>query len=174
MHKLQLVLIVFAVVVVGCQDKNPVGPGSIETLTRPPNGAPTVMITGPTDGSSLSAGKQIFLSGTANDAEDPEPLKLTWSSSIQGDLGTAEAGESLSVSLTPGTHAITASAMDSDQVVGNATVTVVVTAAQAPTVLITSPGDGEEFVPGTKVTFIAEAVDPEDGNLSDEARVVKT
>ena len=70
MHKLQLALIVFTVVVVGCQDKNPVGPGSIETLTRPPNGGPTVVVTGPTDGSNLSAGTAVVLSGTANDAED--------------------------------------------------------------------------------------------------------
>ncbi len=165
MHKLQLALIVFAVVVVGCQDKNPVGPGSIETLTRPPNGGPTVVVTGPTDGSNLSAGTAVVLSGTANDAEDGGSAELTWSSSIDGDLGS---GASLSVSLSPGTHAITASATDSDGIVGNATVTVVVAAAQAPTVLITSPGDGEEFVPGTKITFIAEAVDPEDGNLSND------
>lgn len=165
MHKLQLSLIVLAVFSVGCKDKNPVGPGTIETLTRPPNGAPVVVVTGPTDGSNLSAGKPVVLSGTANDVEDGGSAELIWSSSLDGELGT---GSSVSVSLSPGTHAITASATDSDGIVGNATVTVTVAAAAAPVVTIESPGDGAEFVPGTKITFVATAVDLEDGDLSSE------
>lgn len=168
MRKLVLLLVIAGAGAAGaCQRENPVGPGNIETLRRPPNEAPIVTITGPSDESNVPAGARVILTGTANDEEGELASQLTWHSSLDGRLGT---GARLRVVLNPGTHAITASVTDAEGASGSATITVMVAQAMAPVVTITAPGDGAMLPTGSVVTFVATAVDPEEGDLTDRLR----
>ncbi len=76
--------------------------------------APQVAISSPVDGESVALNSRVALEAFAYDAEDgsiPEN-SITWSSSLDGALGT---GHSLEVSsLSPGVHRITVQATDSD------------------------------------------------------------
>jgi hypothetical protein len=76
------------------------------------NNPPTVTITAPTSGGSANQGTSVTFSGTATDPEDGTISgSLTWSSSIDGSIGS---GASFSTSsLSVGSHTITASVTDS-------------------------------------------------------------
>jgi len=78
----------------------------------PVNTAPTVTITSPTDGSTVTAGTSVSFSGTATDTEDGDlSASLSWSSDLDGNIGS---GASFSTSgLSTGVHTITASVTDS-------------------------------------------------------------
>ncbi len=76
------------------------------------NTAPTVSITAPANGSSFSQGANVSFTGTATDAEDGNISgSITWSSSLDGSLGS---GASVSTSsLSVGSHTIAAAVTDS-------------------------------------------------------------
>ena len=76
------------------------------------NSSPSVNITNPISGSSFPSGSVVVFTGTASDAEDGNiTSNLSWNSSVNGSIGF---GGSFSVSaLSMGTHAITASVIDS-------------------------------------------------------------
>ncbi|HVF58450.1 MAG TPA: Ig-like domain-containing protein [Thermoanaerobaculia bacterium] len=92
----------------------------------PGNTAPVVTITAPANGSSFAQGASITFTGTANDAEDGNiSTSLTWTSSINGTIGS---GASFSTSsLSAGSHTITASVTDSGGLPGSAQITLTVT-----------------------------------------------
>jgi Bacterial Ig domain len=92
----------------------------------PGNTAPVVTITAPANGSSFAQGTSIAFSGTANDAEDGDiSASLTWTSSINGTIGS---GASFSTSsLSAGSHTITASVTDSGGLPGSAQIGITVT-----------------------------------------------
>ncbi|MCP4127151.1 MAG: hypothetical protein GY753_08830 [Gammaproteobacteria bacterium] len=74
--------------------------------------APTAGITSPANGSSHAEGNSITFSGSASDAEDGDlSSSLSWSSDIDGAIGTGASFTSTALSL--GTHVITASVTDS-------------------------------------------------------------
>src|SRR5439155_7364383 len=75
------------------------------------NATPTVAITAPPSGSILEIGAATTLTATASDLEDGSlPPVVAWTSSRPGTIGT---GGSITLStLSPGPHAITASATD--------------------------------------------------------------
>ena len=130
------------------------------------NTAPTVTITSPADGSSFTEGNSVSFAGTANDTEDGDiSANLSWSSSIDGNIGS---GASFSTSsLSAGTHTITASVTDSGGLQGSDNISVTINAANtAPTVTITSPADGSSFTVGNSVSFAGTANDTEDGDIS--------
>ncbi|MFC1749069.1 Ig-like domain-containing protein [Pseudomonadota bacterium] len=87
-----------------------------------PNASPILMIDAPTDGRSFMQGSNITFSASANDAEDGNLSRdITWSSSLDGNLGT---GASFSVAtLSTGTHIITASVTDSRNITASSTLT---------------------------------------------------
>ena len=87
---------------------------------------PTVSITAPANGSSSEVGQSVTFSGTASDPEDGNlSASLSWSSSIDGSLGS---GASVSTSaLSLGSHTITASVTDSDSLSGSDSITISVT-----------------------------------------------
>jgi YVTN family beta-propeller protein len=90
---------------------------SLATTTNTP---PELNIISPVDGATQTS-SLVDLTGTATDAEDGDiQTAITWSSSIDGQLGT---GANLVVNLSAGQHLITASVTDSD----GATTTVQVT-----------------------------------------------
>jgi hypothetical protein len=109
------------------------------------NTPPTVTITAPADGASVSAGTSVTFSGTATDTQDGNiSANLTWTSSINGTIGS---GASFSTSaLSVGTHTITASVTDSGGLPGSDANTLTVTAGSV-TVTFTSTGsqDGRIF-----------------------------
>ncbi len=96
------------------------------------NQLPTVTITSPTDGSSFLESASISLQGSATDAESgaiPD-ASLTWSSDIDGTLGT---GSPIAKSfLTVDTHVITLSATDSHGGTGGTTVTIFIVTDPSP------------------------------------------
>lgn len=87
-----------------------------------PNGGPTTRILSPSNGHSALQGDIVSLEGTATDWEDGilEAASLTWTSSIDGDLGHGETFDTMA--LTLGEHTITFTAEDSDGAVGEATI----------------------------------------------------
>lgn len=92
----------------------------------PGNTPPVVTITAPANGTSVAQGTSVTFTGTATDAEDGTISgSLTWSSSINGIIGT---GASFSTStLSVGSHTITASVTDSGGSPGSATRSLTVT-----------------------------------------------
>ena len=92
----------------------------------PGNTPPTVTITAPANGSSVAVGTSVTFSGTATDVEDGTLSgSLTWTSSINGNIGS---GASFSTSsLSAGAHTITASVTDSGGAPGSAAITLNVT-----------------------------------------------
>jgi leucyl aminopeptidase len=89
------------------------------------NTAPTISIIAPGNGTSYPQGTAITLNGSANDAQDGAISgSIQWSSNIDGSLG---AGATRSVTLSVGTHTITARITDSGGLTASATITVSIT-----------------------------------------------
>ena len=132
---------------------------------------PQATIAQPTAGATYTTGDAVDLAGSASDPEDG-PLSgadLSWTSSLEGALGT---GEALSVTLSaPGVHTITLSALDSEGVAGADSVTITVNPPgnAAPTATIQAPADGALFYAGDPVDLIGSGADPEDGALTGAA-----
>lgn len=102
------------------------------------NDAPVVSITSPSQGFRVGVGKALSLRGGATDREDGSiPAEaLTWSSSLEGSLGT---GAALDVThLRPGTHELVLTARDKAGAEARAKLSIEVT-NEAPTVTISEP-----------------------------------
>ena len=108
------------------------------TVRPPGNTPPVATITSPSDGASFVEGAEVSFSGSATDAEDG-PLggsALTWTSSLNGPLGT---GASLSRNdLSIGDHIIQLVARDADGSTATASVSISITAGSP--VIAASPG----------------------------------
>ena len=83
--------------------------GTFVVPTKPP----VPEVSAPTDGDTYLVGDLTVLQGNAYDLEDGmlEESALAWTSSLDGDLGT---GSTVLVTLSPGQHVITLTAMDRD------------------------------------------------------------
>lgn len=129
------------------------------------NASPTATIQLPADGAEVRVGDTVRFEGSGDDAEDGalSGASLAWSSDQQGDLGNGAVVETALTAL--GAHVITLTATDAAGATGSAQVTVTVVDNLAPTVSITSPGDGASFAIGESVSFRCDASDPEDGPL---------
>lgn len=121
----------------GSADSIDVYAAGLTTGGGPGNTAPTVTITAPANGSSVTQGTSVSFSGTATDVEDGTISgSLTWTSSINGSIGS---GASFSTStLSVGTHTITASVTDSGGLPGSAVITLNVTSTGQTTVTFSS------------------------------------
>lgn len=95
------------------------------------NTAPTVTITSPANGTTVTQGTSVAFSGSASDAQDGNiSASLVWTSSLNGQIGT---GASFSTSsLSAGTHTITASVTDSGGLSGSAQITLTVQSLSPP------------------------------------------
>jgi hypothetical protein len=92
----------------------------------PGNTAPTVTITSPAAGASFVQGTSVSFAGSATDTEDGNvTTSLTWTSSINGQIGTG--GSFSTSSLSVGSHTITATATDSGSLQGSATRSISIT-----------------------------------------------
>jgi hypothetical protein len=92
----------------------------------PPNDAPVVTISSPSDGSEHNSGATINFTGTVTDTEDDDGIitaSLSWSSDIDGVIGS---GGNVNAILSDGVHLITASATDDLGKTGSASVSITV------------------------------------------------
>jgi uncharacterized protein YjiK len=146
------------------------GSASVTVIVTSENSPPIVSVTSPIPGSTTVSGDSVTFSGTASDIEDGDlASSIQWSSSIDGTIG---AGASFTTNgLSEGSHDITATVTDSDGAVGIGSVSITVTALNAPPVVtINRPVEGEIYASGQIVTFNASALDPEDGSRSSSLR----
>lgn len=130
------------------------------------NQNPIARITYPESGASYFADQTINFRGYGFDWDEDIPdANVTWSSGIDGLLGT---GENIIVSLSEGIHPITVTATDSLGLTGQDSITVnVQMAAGHPSALIISPPANDAFFsPGTLIAFEGQGTDPEDGTLA--------
>ncbi len=131
------------------------------------NTPPEVEITAPVDGTTLSPGTSVEFMGTATDLQDGDLSgSLSWTSSLDGSLGT---GASITTSaLSIGAHTIVVEASDSDSAIGSnsISVNVVMAAGNTPPVVdVTEPASGTSAIAGSSINFMATAMDNEDGDL---------
>ncbi|VVB81215.1 Uncharacterised protein [uncultured archaeon] len=132
------------------------------TVGETGNSAPVAAISSPSEGVTLES--PVTLEGSATDAEDGDlpGEALSWSSSVDGNLGT---GASLQTALTNGEHTITLTATDSGNAVDTEVVHITVQSANtAPEVIISTPA--ENNIVQNPVTFTGTATDAEDGALT--------
>jgi hypothetical protein len=131
------------------------------------NAAPSVAITAPAHGATVTEGEAVSLAASASDPEDGDvSAAILWSSSLAGPLGS---GASLTLTdLWIGAHLVTASVTDSGGRSSSASVALTVADPNAaPSIEITAPADGTTVAPGATVDFTASASDEEDGELSE-------
>lgn len=111
------------------EDSNLISGSASVVLTI--NAAPVVAITQPLDSVTIDVTEAVTLTATATDTEEGDLTSgLTWSSSIDGALGT---GNNLVANLTVGSHVLTATVTDSQSASGSHSVNLTVTAATADT-----------------------------------------
>ncbi|MEM7586392.1 MAG: Ig-like domain-containing protein, partial [Acidobacteriota bacterium] len=109
-------------------------------ITLTVNAAPSAGITAPADGSIFDQGDSVTFTGTASDPEDGDlTASLSWSSSLDGAIGTGGSFSTSSLSL--GTHVITASVVDSGGLTAVASITLTV---KLPPVTVTFTSIGAE------------------------------
>jgi hypothetical protein len=134
------------------------------TVTVEPNQPPTVTISAPTSGTTVTEGESVTFTASAADAEDGDlTTAIVWSSDIDGALGS---GASVAATLTAGSHVVEASVADAHGAADTASVTVTVETNEAPTVSISAPASDTTVTIGESVTFTASAADAEDGDLT--------
>lgn len=112
----------------------------------PMNRPPSVAITAPTPGTSVTAGAPLTFTGTAVDPEDGalSGASVRWSSSRDGALGTGLALTTASLSV--GAHTITLTATDAGGRSASVSIAVTVTMSTMnvpPLARLTGPGAGQ-------------------------------
>jgi len=129
-----------------------------------PQGTPLPRIKYPIDGGHLSKELAYKFIGQAEDNEDGtlSGSSLTWSSSIDGQLGS---GVEINIQLSEGNHTIMLSAIDSNGNENTANINITVETG-TPTLTVTSPGLDAVIVEGTVVQFTGSASDPQEGDIS--------
>ena len=146
------------------------------------NTPPAVSIVSPVEGQSFNPDELVEFYGVAEDSqESSDTLLVSWSSNLDGVLGSGTADSNGEVylavtGLSGGDHAITLTAVDSDGESANASVQITVGYGSsnegAPTVIITGPSDGTEVLYGEDVTFVGVMTDDEQPWDTLDARLV--
>ena len=127
--------------------------GSSSSGSGSTNAAPSVTISGPANGLTLTAGASVTFSGSASDPEQGNLTNnLIWRSNLLGQIG---AGGSFSTSLPAGTHTITASVTDTGGLTAQRQITMYSVTAAAATVgtLQASKRVNSAGVPYTKLVW---------------------
>ncbi len=150
-----------ALLALACGQSSPSGPADAGANTPP-----TLTITSPADGASLSEGP-VTLIGSASDAEDGDvSASISWTSG-----GTAVGtGSTVVATLSAGSVSITATVSDRDGASASASISITLIATEdgPPQLSITTPDDSTSVVDGTPVPFVAGATDVEDGDVSSQ------
>lgn len=156
------ILISIGILAAGCGgggDDGPTGPGEDTT-------PPSVSISSPSDGETVTEGDAVFFEGSAEDDRDGRlsGSSMTWSSDLDGDLGTGRRVDRDDLSL--GEHRITLAATDAAGNEGTATVSLTVESNDPPAASIASPADGDTIGEGAPLPLRGSATDPQEGPLS--------
>ena len=110
-----------------------------------PNHAPVADVSSPEENRLYVADQTIILEGTGVDVEDGplEGMQLTWTSDLNGPLGTGTSIAISALTLQEGTHTITLTATDSTNQVGSASISIQVsrTRPALPPTLSVAPGE---------------------------------
>ncbi len=139
---------------------------SIFITVGPPNSKPTCGVTLPAEDSAGPSGSEVRLEGTVADVDvDVNVLEVTWTSDRDGVLGASTPDSDGTVrlatsTLTVATHLLTLTA--TDEVGGTCTDSVYYTVGTPPTLVLTSPTDGDLVSEGDNITFAATVGDGED------------
>ena len=114
---------------------------TLSVISPSENTPPKVTITAPANGSSFSIDDSVTFRGSAIDLEDGDiSNRLSWTSNIDGDIGS---GPTFSTSsLSEGTHTITVSATDNDNLSGTATITLTVLSSTTSSAVIDNDDPG--------------------------------
>ena len=139
---------------------------SISITVLPPQ-YPSVSIIKPRNLQAFTHPENITFKGQANDPEDGtlSGASLSWSSNINGSIGTGTEFNYNSSNLGVGTHTITLTATDSDSMAAVVGVDVTIHSSP-PMAAVISPLDKDVFAQGDNITFNGTATDFEDGTLS--------
>jgi len=143
-----------------------IGSGSTTDINQ--DGAPTVVLTGPSDGAQFIRDEEITFVGTVADGEQaPDTLAASLTSSNDGILweGAPSGTGSVSVpwdQLSVGAHTVTLTALDDDGLIGTADVTFDVVNDGRPYATITGPAANSLFDLTDTVSFEGEMRDDED------------
>ena len=135
-------------------------------------GAPTVVLVGPTAGSVYLEGETVTFVATVTDNEQPwDTVDTSLVSSIDGAFWTGNPDSNGTVSvawdyLSPGEHTVTLTAEDAEGHVASADVTFTIEEDQAPSAMILAPTAGESFWTTDTIAFEGEVSD-QDTNESD-------
>ena len=156
------------VVTLAATDRGGVTVTASITIEIAPNAAPTVAITSPSEGASLTVGDLVTFIGSAVDPEDGvlSGASLIWTSDRDGTIGTGMTFSRADLSI--GMHVVTLTATDRHGASASASVTVAVNTR--PVVSISRP-DISIYLFGEAVPFEGTAVDAEDGILSGASMV---
>ncbi len=142
------------------------GTAAVVVRVLPQNRPPTVTITTPSTGSTVTAGTSVSFTGTAVDPEDGAlmGMALRWSSSRDGALGT---GSPFSTAgLSAGAHTISLTATDSGGRTASAsvTLTVMMTTMNVPPIArLAGPSSGQAT---QTLTFDASSSSDADGTIT--------
>ena len=129
-------------------------------------GAPTVVLLGPTEGQEFNASDAINLIAAVTDGEDAyDTLSCELIDVPDGSLWTGSPGATGSLTvpltLTAGTHSLTLNAVDSDGNTGSASVSFTVAEDGRPVVQIDEPVDGTTLDLGTELLLRGTVSDDE-------------
>lgn len=131
------------------------------------NTPPTLSVISPEPNGSFYVGEGISFQAIASDNEDGDVSNsITWSSSIDGAIGTG--GQLNVTSLSQGTHTIFVTASDTSNatVTNEFTVNIYPVLNSVPTITVISPVNFSVIPSGQATTLQANATDLEDGDLT--------
>ncbi len=132
----------------------------IEAANKPP----VVTISTPINGSQFAEGDPVVFYGSATDREDGNISSvMAWESSIDGLLGIGP--RIVTSSLSPGTHSITASAIDSGELSNSSRIEIIVNDHNEPPIAFTDHFSTNEDTP-LNMNVLANDTDPENDALT--------
>jgi len=132
-----------------------------EVFAQGNTGTPTVSITSPANGTTVTPGSSVTVTATASDPNGTITSVQFLLDGVSFGTDTSSPYSATIASLAAGSHTITARATDNS---GNtATATISITASSstnpAPTVSITAPSNGATFTAGNSISITANASD---------------
>ncbi|MDP6932342.1 MAG: hypothetical protein QGG40_05470, partial [Myxococcota bacterium] len=145
------VVVLAVLVAAGCSDQK------VTVYNNPP----AASILSPVDGDIITEGELVELVGVVKDSQDDEEdLEISWSSNVDGVLGTdaadAEGSVYLAVAdLTAGAQVVTLTVADTDGESDSTAVSFTIgddgtiDDEGSPTVMLVGPSDGEEIIENT-------------------------
>jgi Bacterial Ig-like domain (group 2) len=143
---------------------------SIYGVVAVPNTTPTASITSPAPGLVIASGLAITFTGTGIDAEEGSLTgeSLSWTSSLDGTLGTGTTVVRSDLSI--GDHLVTLTARDGEGAESTAEVSVTVVDGP-PIVTILEPSADTVVKVGDAVTFRGNATDHVEGDIPGDSLV---